>query len=347
MGGMRLLITTQAMDRDDPVLGFFVGWVAELAKRYESIEVLCLKEGEHELPANVSVHSLGKEGGSSRFKYVWRFYRSVFVLRHRYGAVFVHMNQEYVLLGGIFWRLMGKRVYLWRNHWAGSVMTDIAAALSTKVFCTSRHSYTAKYKKTVVMPIGIDTTLFKPVAGITRVPHSVLFLARMAPSKRPDVLFEALRLLQTRGIVYSASFVGSPLPADEEYYQGMRIEVEKRGMQEMVKFVPGIANNETPRVYSAHEVSVNLSRSGMYDKTIPEAAACGALVLASSDDYAAEADARLTFKDGDAADLARKLEALLMLAENERDALTQALRAFAEKNSLTTLGERLAQELSV
>ncbi len=345
--GMRLLITTQAVDNDDPVLGFFVGWISELAKHYESIYVVCLKEGKHQLPSNVSVHSLGKESGPSRLKYVARFYRLLFSLRANYDSVFVHMNQEYVLLGGVFWRLLGKRIYLWRNHWAGGFATDIAAALCTKVFCTSRHSYTAKYKKTVIMPIGVDAERFKPVPGVTRTPRSILFLARMAPSKRPDVLFEAFRLMQIRGLAFSASFVGSPLPVDKEYYDRLMRTAEERGMRGMVEFKAGIPNAETPAVYSAHEIFVNLSRSGMYDKTIPEAAACGCVVLASSDDFAAAADPRFVFKDADAKDLAEKLSAILTLSDDDRRGLQSSLSAFVSSNSLQTLGARLAQEISV
>ena len=56
----RLLITTQAVDLDDPVLGFFHRWIEEFAKHCESISVICLKEGRHDLPDNVHVYSLGK-----------------------------------------------------------------------------------------------------------------------------------------------------------------------------------------------------------------------------------------------------------------------------------------------
>src|SRR5580704_11376753 len=99
---MRLLICTQAVDLDDPVLGFFHRWIAELSKRCERVHVICLKEGRHELPANVFVHSLGKEGGRSRVKYLLNFYRYIRELRGEYDAVFVHMNSEYVVLGGFF-----------------------------------------------------------------------------------------------------------------------------------------------------------------------------------------------------------------------------------------------------
>ena len=74
------------------------------------------------------------------------------------------MNQEYVLIAGWLWKLLGKRTYLWRNHYAGSWLTDVAAVFCTKVFCTSKHSYTVKYKKTVLMPVGVDTERFTPGA---------------------------------------------------------------------------------------------------------------------------------------------------------------------------------------
>jgi hypothetical protein len=32
------------------------------------------------------------------------------------GLFFVHMNQEYVLLGGLIWKLLGKKLVLWRHR---------------------------------------------------------------------------------------------------------------------------------------------------------------------------------------------------------------------------------------
>ena len=113
---MRLLIVTQAVDTEDSALGFFHRWIQEFATHCESVHVICLKEGAHDLPANVSIHTLGKEGGRSRVKYVTRFYRYVFGLRAEYDAVFVHMNPEYVILGGAYWRLTGKKIALWYVH---------------------------------------------------------------------------------------------------------------------------------------------------------------------------------------------------------------------------------------
>ena len=343
---MKLLIVTQAVDTEDPVLGFFVGWITELSKHTERIEVICLKEGKHELPQNVRVHSLGKEHGAAKSAtFAWRFLRLAWQLRGNYDAAFVHMNQEYILTAGWLWKLLGKRVYLWRNHYAGSWLTDVAAAFCTKVFCTSQYSYTVKYAKTVLMPVGIDTNLFKPEGS--RVPHSILFLARMAPSKHPDILIEALGLLKKKGIVFTASFYGLPALGDEQYYTQLKSRTEALELSSEVQFHEAVRNADTPKIYAAHEICVNLSPSGMFDKTIFEAAAAGCLSLTSNKNLEHVVDSRLWYQEGSSTQLTSKLTQLLQSPEEEKQALRDGLRTLAEENSLAVLWTRLAAELAV
>ncbi len=347
---MRLLITTQAVDAQDPATSFFVGWVRSFAEQFENIEVVCLKEGEYSLPSNVRVHSLGKESErgvrfAKRIRYTLRFFAHAWRLRNEYHAVLVHMNQEYVLLGALLWKLLGKHVYMWRNHYAGSPLTGLAAALCTKVFCTSAHSYTARYKKTVLMPVGVDTDLYGPVAGVLRAPRSVLFYGRMAPSKRPDMLLEALRILHGRGVDFTASFYGSPLPKDVSYAESVKAKAAAFGLAEKVLFFPGQPHAEGPAIFSAHDVFVNLSKSGMYDKMIFEAAACECLVLAASDDFSHIVDKQFIFDEASAEGLADKIARLLALEHTERAQAAQAMRTVAEQNSLATLSRRLAEEI--
>jgi len=337
---MRLLIVTQTLDRSDPVLGFFHRWIEELAKHFERIHVICLKEGTHSLPQTVTVHSLGKEGGASRLKYVVRLFRYIWKLRNEYDAVFVHMNQEYVLLAGLFWRVSGKRIYLWRNHYAGSMMTNLAVALSTKVFCTSRFSYTAKFNKTIVMPVGIDTNVFKPI-GLSRKVGSILSLGRIAPSKRVDVLIEAVDILKQKSIDVEAHIFGDALPKDADYRASLLKRIGELGLTN-IQFHAGVPNDETPKIYSAHDVFVNCSGSGMYDKTIFEAAACGCLVLASSRDFS-ELAPDFSFAEGDSEELAARIEQLMSLSEADRESARDDMRALAERHSLQELGRRLAE----
>lgn len=358
---MKLLICTQVVDRANPFLGFFHGWIVELAKHCEHIEVICLREGQHSLPVNVSVHSLGKERGASsprqrrdsRIAYAVRFLSLAWKLRDSYDAVFVHMNQEYILLAGMLWKILCKRIYLWRNHYAGEFLTDVAAMFAQKVFCTSRFSYTAKYKKTVIMPVGVDAELFTPspatlgASTSDRVPRSILFFCRFAPAKKPDVLLEALGILSQEGIQFEASFYGTALSRDAEYRDRVIARTRALGLAEKVTFHLGVPHNEAPAIFSKHEIFVNLASSGTYDKTMFEAAACGCVVVAASRDFAAIVGERFLVADNDAHATAKILRELLAISPKQRKALASEFRQVVLKgHSLTTLGERLTEEMT-
>ena len=235
---MKLLITTQAVDLDDPVLGFMHRWIEVFATHFDSIEVICLKRGRVNLPPNVHVYSLGKTAfgfpdsakastgkqlsrlrqgfdgqeafrkALARIQYLFFFYKYTWTLRHNYEAVFVHMNQEYVLLGGIYWRTSGKKIVLWRNHKKGSWMTRLASAIATSVCYTSSAAYVAHYKNAIQMPIGIDTELF--VLPESSAPtHSILFLGRIDAVKKPIEFIEALKILSEKGVEFHADIYGT------------------------------------------------------------------------------------------------------------------------------------------
>ena len=264
---MKLLIVTQKVDRNDPVLGFFHRWLIEFAKRFEEITVICLEMGRHDLPENVRVLSLGKEGGRSVLKYVSRFYKYIWEERHHYDAVFVHMNQEYVLLAGDIWRLMGKKVYLWRNHGYGNLFTKMAIFLSYKVFYTSPSSFTARAKKAVQMPVGIDTDFFKPDPRAERMPNSILFLGRISPVKK---VLEFVEWFDTLEEKFTATLAGGALPRDKEYEKLVRSKASER-----ISFIGPVTQEEALRLYQTHETYVNKTSPGSFDKTIFEALACG------------------------------------------------------------------------
>ncbi|HVW82862.1 MAG TPA: glycosyltransferase [Candidatus Paceibacterota bacterium] len=328
---MRLLICAQAVDENDPALGFFCGWLAELAKRFDSIDVICLREGEHALPENVSIHPLGAGGRIAR---TIRLKRLAWKLRRDYDAVFVHMNQEYVLVAGTLWKMLGKPVYLWRNHYAGSFLTRIAAAFCAKVFYTSAHSYTARFANAVRMPVGVDLARFGTAAA-SSAPRSILFLARMSPAKRPEMLLRALAALAREGAEFSAVFCGSPLPRDRAWYEKLKEEARSLGIAERIEWKPSIANAQTPALYRAHAIFVNCSPSGMFDKTLFEAAACGCRVLASSDDWRALAGADSFFSSE--AELAVRLKETFVLPASTTP-------AFVAANDLSALAAALAAE---
>jgi glycosyltransferase involved in cell wall biosynthesis len=342
---MKLLIITQKVDRNDPMLGFFHHWLEEFARHCEQMMVICLSQGDGDLPENVKVFSLGKESGQSRLKYLFRFYKYIWRERKNYDAVFIHMNQEYVLLGGFFWKIFGKPIFMWRNHHAGSWLTDVAAIFCHKIFCTSKYSYTAKYPKTVLMPVGVDIDIFRPDSAVEKIPRSILFLGRVAPVKKPKVLMSALKLLRERGVDFKANFYGDALAQDYEYHEEVKRRVKDFKLESLVNFYPGVSNEQTPAIYNRHQIFVNLSSSGMYDKTIFEAAACGVLSVNCNlnlrDNWF-----ELTFPEDDEVALGKKIADILSLPVVEQDRLNRVCRELViSEHSLSLLVERLFKEL--
>ncbi len=273
---MKILICTQVVDKNDTVLGFFHRWVEEFSKKFEKVTVVCLKKGLFSLPSNVEVLSLGKEDKRSQIVYIFRFLKYVWYKRDNYDSVFVHMNQEYVLIGGWLWKILGKKVFMWRNHPNGNLLTRVAVMFADKVFCTSPKSFTAKFKKTQLMPVGIDTDFFNPDSAVYRTPNSVLFLGRISPIKK---VLEFVEWFNTLDNNFLATIVGEPLHQDAGYYE----EVKRRA-NNRIMFQGAVNQNGALKLYQSHEVYVNKTPDGSFDKTIMEAAACETKVLVDNTD---------------------------------------------------------------
>lgn len=352
---MRLLITTQAVDLDDPVLGFMHRWIEEFAKRYESVEVICLKQGRMHLPSNVHVHSLGKsaQGGPasgrgstvSRIRYILNFYRYLSTLRASYDAVFVHMNQEYVLLGGVFWRMSGKKVVLWRNHKKGSWTTQLAGLIAHVICYTSSAAYVAHFKNAVQMPIGIDTDTFAPSAS-PPLANSILFLGRIDKVKKPIEFLDALKVLADQHVDFHADIYGDPTYPNDPYFKKFN-EVAKPLVENgRLTLFPSIANEKTPAIYGTHQVYVNLTPSGSFDKTIGEAMACGCIVVAANDAVREIIPGSCFVNDSGATSAVRAIEAVLSIDDQARNDLAEKSRDYIVRtHSLSLLIERLAPVL--
>ena len=344
---MRLLILTQKVDINDDILGFFHRWIEEFAKHCELVIVICLQKGECDLPNNVKALSLGKEAGRSRLKYIWRFYKYIWEERKNYNNVFVHMNQEYVLLGGLFWKIFGKKIFMWRNHPYGNFLTYMAVFLSNKVFCTSKYSYTAKFKKTEIMPVGIDTNLFKRDETIPRGNRSILFLGRIAPVKNVAIFVEALKKLRDEGVEFSATIAGEASDKRAEYEKMIRDKVLEYNLSDKVIFTGAVSKSEALKLYREHEFYVNLTPSGSMDKTIFEALACETMVIVENQSLEDSIPNEFFF-DGSVSDLANKIEYALSLPDEEKEKLGKLLKhKVMKKHSLENLMNKLMATIVV
>lgn len=335
---MKILIITQAIDSQDSVMGFFHRWAEEFSRHYDKVTIICLGKGVFNLPTNVKVLSLGKEVGAPRFSLVRNFYWYVWSERKNYDNVFVHMNQEYILLGGLIWRLLGKKIYLWRNHLKGNFLTKLAVLMSNKVFCTSPQSFTAQFKKTKLMPVGIDTRFFRPGFSTSKKSNSILFLGRIAPVKNILVFIESLNELQKLGVDFCVTIAGSSLPKDKDYENIIKKKVDEYELKSRVKFVGSVNQNEALALYQEHALYLNLTPSGSMDKTIFEAMSCGVTPLVYNEDLVEVLGEEYLVRDLDSKKVAEDIKRAM--SGNKRD-----FRAYVvENHSLELLAKKLFKE---
>lgn len=342
---MRLLIITQKVDVGDPILGFFHRWIEEFAKKFSEIIVICLFEGVHNLPSNVKVLSLGKEKNKSKILYIINFYKFIFSLKKEYDAVFVHMNQEYILLGGFVWSILGVPIYFWRNHAKGSILTLLSVMFSRIVFCTSPNAFVAKFKKTMLMPVGVDVNLFKPASIVVK-EKNFLILGRIAPVKRILYLIDALKLLSDRGVKLTLDIVGDAAEGDKNYYDRVREKINRYKLNEHVSLMPSVPYTEAPELYKKYRFFVNLTPIGSLDKTIFEALASGLITVVVNPFF----NGRLTNewivkKDGEVYELAKRLEGVSNWTSAEYEKVKPEILKFIEEHKLETLIKILSDNI--
>lgn len=343
MAKKRLLILTQKVDLNDAVLGFFHNWLKEFSAHFETITVICLYEGKFDLPDNVKVLSLGKETGASRLKYLVNFYKHVWNVRKDYDAVFVHMNDEYAVLGGLVWKILGKKVYLWRNHIKASLIARLAVFFSTAVFCTSPFAFIARYCKNQLMPAGIDAGIFCRQPAITREKNSIFYLGRISPVKNIGIMIDAFEILKRDGVDFHGYIIGDPPERDKACLAELKQSVQDKGLAEIVDFLPSVPNYQAPEVCNRYEISANMTNSGSFDKTVLESMACENLQLISNRSFEGKIDADFIFSESDASDMAEKAKLLLAQTQTWKDEAGRKLRLFAADNhSLAALAEKLA-----
>jgi glycosyltransferase involved in cell wall biosynthesis len=331
---MKLLIITQAVDKNNPVLGFFHDWLTHFSQHVDSLTVICLEKGNYSLPNNVNVLSLGKEEkGHSKSKYILNFYKYIWHERKNYDAVFVHMNPVYVVLGGILWRLLGKKIGLWYTHKHVDFKLRLAALFSNIIFTASPESFRLKTSKLVITGHGIDTHLFSPGHHSPDSLKKLLTIGRISPVKDYDTLISAVSLLkQKKPNVHTTIVGGAGKAEDAEYIKRLHEKVNQENLSSVITFAGPVHHDGIVSYLHNASIFVHMSETGSLDKAVLEAMSAGLVVVSSNDAMKnVLGQYNLVFKKKDSEDLARIVTRLL---ENpgELETLSKKMREYVVEN---------------
>ncbi len=276
---MKLLIITQKVNKNDQVLGFFHRWIEEFAKNAEVVNVVCLEKGDFNLPQNVKVFSLGKEEGVGKIGRLINFYKYIWKLRKEYDSVFVHMNQIYILLGGIFWKILKKKISLWYAHGKVSLDLKISEKLVDYIFTSTSGGFRINSSKVKIIGQGIDTNLFKQTS-LSKNKKQVITVGRISEVKNIDLIVKII----SENPDFTLDIVGAPIrQKDFDYAKGIYLEVQKNNLSNRINFIGPVSQENLTEKYNNAHIFINLSKTGSLDKAILEAMACGLQVLTTNE----------------------------------------------------------------
>ena len=372
---MKLLITTQKVDKNDDVLGFFHSWIAEFAKHCQKLTVICLQKGEYDLPSNVKVLSLGKEKyiNSPNFSFVtfsprgcWgafirrfalllKFYQYIWRERKNYEAIFVHMNPEYVVLGGLFWKLWQKKIALWYVHKAVPWQLRVAEKFTNIIFTASSESCNLKSKKIKIVGHGIDINKFKLRTPKERNEFfNIIYVGRISPIKNQKLLIQAVSELVNKENIKNikVELIGGTVYAqDEKYKQELKDLIDKYKLNNCVHFRGRLPFSQMPKIYAKADLSLNLCPTGGIDKAVLESMAAGVPPIVLNQSFSrilSPYKDLLLLSQSDKKELAAKIKTIINLSSDQYYQLAKQLNQIIKRQySLGNLILKIIAEIKI
>jgi len=313
-----------------------------------------MRAGRYELPNNICVHSVGKEKGYNEFRRSMEFYRHLWGIL-RQGPIdccFSHMNHIFSILAAPVLKAWGIPLVTWYAHPNLNISLKFAHFLSDRMVASLPSAYPYKHDKLTVIGQGIDTELFSPEPGMQRdKPPKILCVGRLSSAKDHPTLLKALALLRKAyGKPFKVDIVGSPLtPLDRAYQQSLQEMSLDLGLQDLVNFHGSVPYDQLPSWYRSSVVHVNLTPKGFGDKVALEAMACGCPCVCANTGFKTTLgvySSDLIFNHGDPDDLCKKILALLLLDNKQRENIGLYLRnQIIMYHSLVNLSDNLIKIL--
>ena len=128
-----------------------------------------------------------------------------------------------------------------------------------------------------VVPVGVDHTVFRPLPDVARVPGRIMTTASSdVPLKGVVPLLEAVAKVRTERPV-SLVVIGKPRAESN-----VQATVERLGLEDAVRFVHGVPDDEIVRLYAEAEVAVVPSLYEGFSLPAVEAMACGVPLVATT-----------------------------------------------------------------
>jgi glycosyltransferase involved in cell wall biosynthesis len=280
---MRIALITPLVDPHDPLLGFIHTWVERLASRVEHLHVLQLWRSSPELPSNVTLHSLDRNGPGGRAAVLARLASVLGPLcwTRSVDGVIAHMGPIFAICAAPLARSAGLPVALWYAHGSVSPLLRLAHALVDRVGTSTPDGFRIRSSKVRITGQGIDTDVFAPQGESD--PNLIVSIGRISPVKHYESLIKAVAMMRSDGSPARLRIVGGTTLPSERAYRGMlERQIAAFALSEAVELIPGVPHDRIAGEYQCATLFASCSQTGRLDKAVLEAASCGTLPVTSN-----------------------------------------------------------------
>jgi glycosyltransferase involved in cell wall biosynthesis len=342
---LRILMTTQVVDQDHPILGFSHTWITELARHVEHVHVLALNAGRCNLPKNVTLWSLDKPVGKRKLASLakYQLIAARLVLAGEADAIFVQQTEINVLLLSPHAWIRRIPILIFKAHSMSLGPTlRLANCIISKAVTSAETAYPISTPKKVVVGQGIDTEVFRPRPRVdTDEVVRIISMGRLSPVKRYETLIQAATILREERSCEQLTFHvfgGWDHAGYADYRRMLEQMVTMSDLGESFRFEGACPFSQVTDVYRTADMLVHTCEGASLDKVVLEAMASGLPVVAPHRPYGSilgRWSEELTFELGDPADLACRINALLSRSGDERGSMGLALRRIVERDHST------------
>jgi glycosyltransferase involved in cell wall biosynthesis len=251
--------------------------------------------------------------------------------------------------GGVFRYIYVLFKYLFTPKILKSADAIVAVTYETKRFMED--IYGIPGEKIKIIPLGVDTTLFRRdqtardvIRSKYRIDDNVVFIyvGKIIPEKGPHLLVEAALEILDEYPDVKVMLVGG---GQRDYKTSIERKVNSSRFRNNFILVSAVANEELYKYYSAADVGVWPLQCSM---TMLEAMSCGLPVIISDNSGAPERISEgngLTYREKEIKDLAEKMEA--MLNPKLRNSMSLRSREFAEKNDWNIISKEFLELVNI
>lgn len=177
-----------------------------------------------------------------------------------------------------------RRLTLRRWYSFTTMQTRVASRLA-RVITVSESSFAdiaadhgVDPRRMAVVPVGVDTDLFRPLPGVARVPGRLITTASAdVTMKGLRFLLEALAKIRTERPEVHLVVIGRRKPGG-----GSDDAIRRLGLEDAVRFVAGVPDQRIIELYSEAELAVVPSLYEGFSLPAIEAMACGTPLVATS-----------------------------------------------------------------